>query len=542
MIGKREIWISYGPVSYAKAKAMHPAEMAKIERLFATARKRIASATLRPVATLTPATLEDARACVLRWFHGQEAERLARPTPDDPIELDDALGHLNGDVADLAGEEGRRIAERLLPGILETYGFAVPQGDVRRVSVALAQRALVEGAERQRDRLSGRPERVHDAALPVTIGNPPPAPQAPGLTLGALFQAYMGAPERAGMAPKTKLKYDGFIRVLMQVLGEDTPAARVTRQDSRKAQAVLQALPPNAGKRWPKLKAPEAAEKAKREGIAPMHPNSVINHLEFLSSAFAYGVREQLVPTNPASGLNGVTTKGVAASPGVERRRRPFTEDELRLIFSAPLYAGCQDDGNGYANPGPNHPRRGRFWAPLLALFGGLRLGEACQLAVADVVTDGVPRLLIQADAEGSRLKTVTSQRVVPVHSSLVDLGFLAHVEKMRAAGEQKLFPELPVSASGNYADVFSKWFGRFLTKASVTSPRAVFHSFRHGWRDRLREAGVPREVVDALGGWATPGQSADYGSGFSVATLARHLNKISYPGLDLDHLRPQAD
>lgn len=42
-------------------------------------------------------------------------------------------------------------------------------------------------------------------------------------------------------------------------------------------------------------------------------------------------------------------------------KRRPFTLDELKLIFARPLYMGCADDRNGYAKPGPNRPRRARF-------------------------------------------------------------------------------------------------------------------------------------------------------------------------------------
>ena len=35
VIGKTEVWVFYGAVSYAKAKAMHPSEMAKVEQRFA---------------------------------------------------------------------------------------------------------------------------------------------------------------------------------------------------------------------------------------------------------------------------------------------------------------------------------------------------------------------------------------------------------------------------------------------------------------------------------------------------------------------------
>lgn len=151
---------------------------------------------------------------------------------------------------------------------------------------------------------------------------------------------------------------------------------------------------------------------------------------------------------------------------------------------------------------------------------------------------DGVPLIHVRAEGEGARLKTAASERRVPVHPELVRIGFLQHVEGMRKAGEDRLFPDLPIGMMGTYSDVFSKWFGRFLTKAGVTEPGAVFHSFRHGWRTRLRNMDQPnKEIADALGGWAATGEGSNYGDGFSASKLAEHMGWISYPGLDLSHL-----
>ncbi|MCA3704992.1 hypothetical protein [Phenylobacterium sp.] len=42
-------------------------------------------------------------------------------------------------------------------------------------------------------------------------------------------------------------------------------------------------------------------------------------------------------------------------------KRLPFSNEQLRSIFNAPLYTGCTDDWLGFAQPGPERPRRGRF-------------------------------------------------------------------------------------------------------------------------------------------------------------------------------------
>ena len=543
VIGKREVWRSYGPVSHAEARRRHHSEMAQLDALFAQARRwlkaQAAGQTVQPVARhLAIPTEDDVRAVVSRWLYERERQRVAEPLHDN---ADAVIANLNTEEAGVAhDEQGWMEAEPLFRRLLADAGFADPPEGVRNLGVEMLRAAWIESIQRDRDRYEGRlGVRSHNPAFAAitAFAPPPPAPARPPITFGELCDQYLAAPVRAGVSPKTRLKYAGMIRVLKEILGATTPTAAIDRAACRRVQDVLLALPANAAQRYPGLKAPEVAERAKRDGLAPMHPNSVANHLDLLAAVFRYGRDEGLIENNPAQGLRVTTAKGVAGSE--REARRPFTTAELTAIFSAPLYTGCQDDGAGYATPGPNRPRRGRFWVPLLGLWAGLRLNEACQLHVTDVAEEGgIPLILVRADGgAGKRVKTRAGVRRVPVHPELQRIGFLDYAAAMKQAGEERLFPDLRRGALGNYSDPFSKWFARFLEKAGVTSPGAVFHSFRHGFRDRLREAEVPKEVADALGGWATPGVGAAYGKGFSARMLAEHLGRISYPGLDLSHL-----
>lgn len=65
------------------------------------------------------------------------------------------------------------------------------------------------------------------------------------------------------------------------------------------------------------------------------------------------------------------------------------------------------------------------------------------------------------------------------------------------------------------------------------------FHSFRHNYRDALREAEIGLERVRALGGWRrdSDGEEAIYGKGLKAATLYREIGKVRYAGLCLKHL-----
>lgn len=153
------------------------------------------------------------------------------------------------------------------------------------------------------------------------------------------------------------------------------------------------------------------------------------------------------------------------------------------------------------------------------------------------------------ASAEGGdsdkRLKTSSSERLIPVHPELLDLGFMTFVAGQRERREIKLFAEVGMGATGYRSTTFSSWFTRFTDKAGARAPKTCFHSFRHVFRDALREAKVERDIALALGGWSRPGGSGGsgsvsdaYGSGYRVETLFEAISRVRYPDLDLIHLR----
>jgi hypothetical protein len=71
----------------------------------------------------------------------------------------------------------------------------------------------------------------------------------------------------------------------------------------------------------------------------------------------------------------------------------------------------------------------------------------------------------------------------------------------------------------------------RFLGKLDMEMKGASFHSFRHNYRDALREAEIGLERVRALGGWRrdSDGEEANYGKGLKAATLDREIEKVRY-------------
>jgi integrase len=177
-----------------------------------------------------------------------------------------------------------------------------------------------------------------------------------------------------------------------------------------------------------------------------------------------------------------------------------------------------------------------------------MRLNEICQLDVADVRSiDGVQCIVIseksQVGSTDKILKTGASERVVPVHRNLLDCGFMRYVGQQREAGETKLFGDIDPGTKGIRAVAFSKWFTQFLRACGAYRERTCFHSFRHNFRDELRAARIDHDIAMALGGW-TEGASGrtnasdSYGRGPKVQALSLAVQKLSFSGLQIEHLK----
>ena len=137
----------------------------------------------------------------------------------------------------------------------------------------------------------------------------------------------------------------------------------------------------------------------------------------------------------------------------------------------------------------------------MIALYSGARLNEICQLHLNDIRDqDGVPVLRITDEEGNKRLKTKAARRIIPIHSELIRLGLLSYADALLQHGHERLFPELKEGRDG-YGRVVSKWFAAYATRCGVDAPGKVFHSFRHTFIDRLKQADAPKEKIAALVG-----------------------------------------
>jgi integrase len=118
----------------------------------------------------------------------------------------------------------------------------------------------------------------------------------------------------------------------------------------------------------------------------------------------------------------------------------------------------------------------------------------------------------------------------------VIRLGFLQYVEARRrhAKASDRLFPDLKRDTRGRLSGNWSKWWGRWCRETlSIADRRKVFHSFRHGWKDAARAAGVDAAISDAITGHSQGGVGSRYGTrgneGYPIAVLKAAIERIAF-------------
>lgn len=396
----------------------------------------------------------------------------------------------------------------------------------RKLSFAVLKASL-KALEGKKRRQQGEPVDTPPAPAPfLTVVSSAADDENPPLSV--IFDRWKA--ERKPPA-KTVSDFGTYVRRFREING-DVPIKDINAGHIRAFKAAMLAMPAVLKKKYQDMTVPQVLDAFKDDSTTPrLSPRTVKDKaLGAISAILGYAKKNHYRTDNPASGFE------VAGSARIEPPRIPFSMDDLKTIFTSPVFTeGFRPIGGG---------GEAAKWLPLLALFTGARLEELGRLTPADVrAEDGVTYLFINTIGEGKRVKNRSSRRKVPVHAQLVALEFLAYVEDRRKAKDTTLFPDLK-SKRTEITAAWSSWWARYMDSIGIDDRRKVFHSFRHLVKRTLRDAGVDKTLRDALMGHAHEDVAEDYcldeeGLGFSLPTLDAALQRLAYPGLGLSHLRP---
>ena len=341
------------------------------------------------------------------------------------------------------------------------------------------------------------------------------------LLLSQAIEEWVEDKSRTSWASKTREAHEGWARQLIAALG-DKPVVQYTKADAREFRQLLLQLPP-AWERKVELKGLDiaaASERADMLGMQPMSLKTARKVIGFVSSLWSWMVDNYDLDKNIFQGIK------IKVKSKPQDARMPFTIEELKSIFAAPLYTGALAKNRPHDKGDYLDRASARYWSPLIGLYSGMRLNEILQLHVTDIREEGGIHYFSVNSEDGKSLKTHSSHRSIPIHERLLDAGLLEFVQ---GCTTKRLFPELKANKHGSYSDPVTHFFSELLRRQGIKHDKIAFHSFRHTFEDGCRNNGVTKEVMDALQGHAEQGMSGRYGAGFELKVLNEGVQKVDY-------------
>lgn len=330
--------------------------------------------------------------------------------------------------------------------------------------------------------------------------------------LSVILEKYLHAQRLDGVGEKTIGDKRSVAQLLIRIVG-DLPVNEYKREQAQKFKDIALQLPPRMHQ-----KAKASLDQLIAQATETISLTTFNNYVKNLTALFTYAVREDYCTKNPFEGLK--VKQRVKASVGRSR----FTEEDLRRMFAPEVYAKS------------NSEKPYQYWLPLLGLYTGARMNELCQLYLDDLVTiNGVDCMHIRAGRAGQKLKTPTSERVIPIHSRLKGAGFISYVQQRRMLGGNQMLFDLVCHKAHGYAATPSKWFARYRDKLGFKGggEKKDFHSFRHTVADHLKQLGVAESLISGILGHSTGGITySRYGKDYTPEVLLPVIEKIEFPSV----------
>lgn len=374
--------------------------------------------------------------------------------------------------------------------------------------------------------------------------NPYCNPIHASMTVSAVLEEFLAFKNTGDIKLASEGKIRSRIEHFTEIMG-DMSLSELDRDVVKDYVSRMQKMPGNLYLMRRKYKISDThmlIEKALADGQPVMSRDAIGRHIESLGSMFKWAKSVRYLLDNPAE--NVLAQRRVMVRE--QDRRDLFTEEELLRIFSADWFkngAGAPNQYGRYTSFRPFH-----YWLPLLALYVGGRINELCQLYLADIRVDknGVAYIDFnldasdkmmdeEAQASGDKsLKTVNAIRQVPIHPRLIELGLLEYVDALKAAGYDRLFPELKHNKIKGYRAAASKWFNEKYFGQTLGFPRdgkKTFHSLRHTFINAVDEFENNERTIAQLVGhvrgsttaMTTYRKDADVGEQFGVISQLRY-------------------
>ena len=423
-------------------------------------------------------------------------ERGSAETWLDQFQRYDVEEYYSGDI--VVSQSERKIAE-LFPNLSltdEQHEQFIKEF-IRQYPVALE--AILAYDKNPNDIAFDRKSDIHD-----------PASKTP---LGELIEKFVAAQLRGNKwTEHTEGERRRGLNLLTEYLGSNFPVEKLDKKKAREVRDIINALPVRL-KQNKKTKSLSLVEATKVEGIDKISPKTANEYIGSCSTFGNWLVDEGYIDKNPFSKMKtDIVDRG--------DKRRAFTPEEITMILSE-----LETDKI------KNSRKTFRYWGVLIGLYTGARLEEICQLHLSDIEeNDGILCININDD-DDKNVKSKDSKRIIPLHSYILNKGFLEHIEKLKRNNQERLFPELNYSPKHGYGRALGNWFNtKFLVELGIKEEGVVFHSLRHTVATGLGETAANDSLQKRILGHSMANDiTAGYDKSKRLGLMQEALEKLPY-------------
>ena len=334
------------------------------------------------------------------------------------------------------------------------------------------------------------------------------------------------------MLSEYRVLTDEFIEIIGNI-----PVSSLSKDTIRTYISTQIKLPPNRRKN-PKYREMSIVEVMKLKGVKPQSRINVNKFLTRLTTFMNFGVSQGYIKENYILGMKIPIPKTEG-----RKKREPFSPEDLVKILSPKSYLDYTIDfGKTTKSRKPNVVKyqNSFYWAFLIGIFSGMRTNETAQLRIEDIIKKENVWMISIDETEGKSVKTTSSIRKVPVHPTLISLGFIDYVKIIKSKGVDRVFPELTKQRDGYSTKISQHYNEKFLPSIGVWKRQVkVLYSTRHTFINRCYKKGVDRDIIKSIVGHEPDFTMDVYGGNpFTPKQLYQGISKVSYSNIRWNRLK----
>ena len=221
---------------------------------------------------------------------------------------------------------------------------------------------------------------------------------------------------------------------------------------------------------------------------------TIRNYMASIRAVLDYAERKGKITVNPAYKLK-LETYGAS-----KKQRKPFPIAMVKELFNLEL----PDDIC-------------LLWSIMVTT--GMRLDEVALLSLNNIKEE---RGIRYFDLTDMKVKNKGSARKVPIPNILID----KVNEWSKSLKDERLFT-FPLNADGKAQNAASKRSMYYIRRVTADKD-LVAHSFRHTFKDLVRDAGISKDLHDFITGHSGGDSSSYYGEGHSLEIRKKALDTVS--------------